>query len=498
MDKKLDFVRKRDGRVVPFDRQKIADAIFRAARSLGGQDKYLAEDLAEAVRLYLLKQYEKEIPSVEDIQDIVERVLIKTGHARTAKAYILYREKRARIRRIREGIRPEDADLLESERHNLVRNVNISVRESSDNISLWNKERIIDTLVRETGLSPNIAELIVGEVEEEVLASKVRELSSSLVRELVNAKLAAYGFEEARNLHARLGVPVFDVRRLFEEPSYAPDSLSLKMGRHIKKEFALLHVIPGPAVEKHLTGEIFIHNLEGIDKFFSVSVSPASAETLSAERINGFVSSMSDFVDGDIVIRVPACPPAFLLGNLPSPVIFEIDTANACPADCFSGPFISRISESFPGALPAARAGRIGSVNVSRPSGKDLAILNRMTIDISLIRESRDFPLLLEDMVGLCLETMEKQEAFMSEIHGKRGMPEILSQARKAVEVELAGSSLPFDTLVEGFLTAMRDLPEQVILRFSARPGFPLGTGDIMRCMEPFIKKGMEVRVYHV
>ena len=90
-------VKKRDGRVDVFDKSKIANAIFKAAQSVGGEDKKLSEELASVVEMYLKDNYES-LPGIEDIQDIVEKILIETGHAKTAKAYILYRDKRARIR----------------------------------------------------------------------------------------------------------------------------------------------------------------------------------------------------------------------------------------------------------------------------------------------------------------------------------------------------------------------------------------------------------------
>jgi len=91
-------VRKRDGRVVDFKSRKIADAIYKAARAIGGEDRALADELAEVVTLFLDKHYSGDTPGIEDIQDMVEKVLIETGHAKTAKAYILYRQKRAELR----------------------------------------------------------------------------------------------------------------------------------------------------------------------------------------------------------------------------------------------------------------------------------------------------------------------------------------------------------------------------------------------------------------
>lgn len=85
---------KRDGRVVPFDVQKIADAIFRAAEAVGGKDRDRAVELAQKVLEYLYTNYKDETPTVENVQDAVEKILIEEGHAKTAKAYILYRHRK--------------------------------------------------------------------------------------------------------------------------------------------------------------------------------------------------------------------------------------------------------------------------------------------------------------------------------------------------------------------------------------------------------------------
>ncbi len=89
---------KRDGRTVDFDVEKITDAIYKAAKVLGGKDHDTAKFLARQVEVYLLEICHNEIPTVEQIQDAVEKVLIENGHARTAKEFILYRAERTRVR----------------------------------------------------------------------------------------------------------------------------------------------------------------------------------------------------------------------------------------------------------------------------------------------------------------------------------------------------------------------------------------------------------------
>lgn len=91
-------IKKRDGREVPFNIEKISNAIFKAAQAAGGQDYQTSMDLADKVIVLTGERFRGTIPGVEDIQDIVEKVLIESGHAKTAKEYILYRAERNRVR----------------------------------------------------------------------------------------------------------------------------------------------------------------------------------------------------------------------------------------------------------------------------------------------------------------------------------------------------------------------------------------------------------------
>lgn len=102
-------VKKRDGRIVDFKKEKITNAIFKAAKAVGGEDLELAKRLTEEVVKILEERFPKETPSVEDVQDVVEKVLIENGHAKTAKAYILYRKEREKLREAKEilGVRDE-------------------------------------------------------------------------------------------------------------------------------------------------------------------------------------------------------------------------------------------------------------------------------------------------------------------------------------------------------------------------------------------------------
>jgi uridine kinase len=101
---KITQVIKRSGAVVPFNPERISNAIYRAAVEVGGRDRATADTLAKQV-VALLEQNAPDgrAPHIEEIQDAVEKVLIENGHAKVAKAYILYRDERARHRKQQEA-----------------------------------------------------------------------------------------------------------------------------------------------------------------------------------------------------------------------------------------------------------------------------------------------------------------------------------------------------------------------------------------------------------
>ena len=102
-EKTIIQIRKRDGRIVEFNQNKISNAIYRALIAMGKSEYQLAEKLSNKVMQKMVQQrYGLDntamVPSVEDVQDIVESILIEEGLSDTAKAYILYRHERRKVR----------------------------------------------------------------------------------------------------------------------------------------------------------------------------------------------------------------------------------------------------------------------------------------------------------------------------------------------------------------------------------------------------------------
>ena len=96
----ISYIKKRDGSQVPFDESKIADAVNKAAEAVNGDQQKIGQEISREVVSYLKIFYKdgKTMPDVEQIQDLVEKVLIEKGYAEIAKAYILYREQRSKLR----------------------------------------------------------------------------------------------------------------------------------------------------------------------------------------------------------------------------------------------------------------------------------------------------------------------------------------------------------------------------------------------------------------
>jgi uridine kinase len=107
---KIKQVIKRSGVLVPFNQNRITNAIYRAAVAVGGRDRKTAEEISDLVVQLLEESFStSEVPTVEDIQDAVEKVLIEKGHAKVAKAYILYRDERKRNREDRKTLASHSA-----------------------------------------------------------------------------------------------------------------------------------------------------------------------------------------------------------------------------------------------------------------------------------------------------------------------------------------------------------------------------------------------------
>ncbi len=145
----------------------------------------------------------------------------------------------------------------------------IYVATSSHIFERFNKDKIKDSLINETGIKEKDSDKIANEVERFIRNSSLDYVSSPLIREIVNAKLIEHGFEDVRRKYTRVGVPVFDMTKLINEGTrenanlqYNPETIHKLMGDRMMKEYTLTKVLPKDLANAHMNAQVHIHDLD--------------------------------------------------------------------------------------------------------------------------------------------------------------------------------------------------------------------------------------------
>ncbi|MCX6695489.1 MAG: ATP cone domain-containing protein [Candidatus Altiarchaeota archaeon] len=143
---------------------------------------------------------------------------------------------------------------------------NMRVRTSRASLDRFDSSRIVTSLVEETKVDPSFANSIAREVEKELGRMKLNYVTAPLIREIVNVKLLEHGMESVRARYTRLGMPIYDVRKLIEEGSseivqYSPEAIYRVMANQITREYSLINVLPVDLADAHMGGQIHIHDL---------------------------------------------------------------------------------------------------------------------------------------------------------------------------------------------------------------------------------------------
>ncbi|MDO8885401.1 anaerobic ribonucleoside-triphosphate reductase [Candidatus Oleimmundimicrobium sp.] len=139
---------------------------------------------------------------------------------------------------------------------------------SQQEINGWNKEKIIESLIKETNLASELAKGIADVVEQKILNSNLSEVTTSIIRELIDIELIQRGLTIAHKKHSHLGLPMYDVEQIIFNPNkensnttHNPESINLTIAESILKEFALRRVYSEDVALSHLVGDIHIHDL---------------------------------------------------------------------------------------------------------------------------------------------------------------------------------------------------------------------------------------------
>ncbi len=266
--RKVDSVRKRDGRVVPYDEQKIAEAITRAARSSGQDNPTIGRDLAGVVTMYLERYRDRETPASEEIQQLVEKILFDTGHAPIARSYIVHRERKGQPA---ESAAPPTDDLFPT-------NLLLVDGATRAEVAPWGRERITTALTKEAGLEPQAATEIAGAVEQKIFRLGQRRVSTTLIRELVNQELLSRGFGSKLRRQIVVGLPKYDLGQMVgaDEVRIDPEEMCRTIGQATLRQYALQEIFPRDVADAHIEGRFHLHDLEEPLKLHDLS--PSAAE----------------------------------------------------------------------------------------------------------------------------------------------------------------------------------------------------------------------------
>ena len=272
-----EWIEKRDGRRVAFDRERIASAVARAQVAVGEDDPSFAMEIAELVEYSLARRHAEAVhvgvTGIEEIQDLVERALIELGRAPVAKAYILYRDRRARAR--------DDApSLSEAE---AARGVRVA---GSEGFESWDRARVSSALVAEIGLGRERADEITQRVESRIVASGLTRLTETLVRELTLAELLAAGHADAIQRHEPVSLSKRDFEEQLNSSVESGERLDEGLGGALFARWAQDSVLPERFLAQHKAGALHLVGLDSLHRFQELAV-PAEVLLPGASGVQG-------------------------------------------------------------------------------------------------------------------------------------------------------------------------------------------------------------------
>lgn len=321
--------RKRDGMTVPFYLEKIENAVARAAEAARRDhgvdtDPQLAKRVAAEVVLQLdsrLSEYYVEpdangqrIPSLEDVQDLVEIVLAEMDQPLIVSVFKRYRKQREKSR---EKIRVRERG---GKSGSLTDAILLVESNSSSVVHAWDRQRIVKQLMDKTGLDPEKAVSVAKAVENQIIGSDMKFATTSLIREMVNTELETRGLNKQLEDLSLYRIPRDFIDQLMfaksDENSNIvsnnPEAVNLGLAEYLLKQWGLNTIFSEPVREAHRTGAIHLHDLgyphrvycsshsiEYIKKYglrdlsnLNTESNPARSASVLTGHLNTFLASM--------------------------------------------------------------------------------------------------------------------------------------------------------------------------------------------------------------
>lgn len=317
-------VRKKDGRVVPYEKSKIIDAIIKAGKITDEQNRASAQKASLLIESVLKERFfPGETLTTDIIAEAVDVVLKKENCILTAKAFTNFRDMKYRAKRKLKVSKLQEAPTNSTDISLMV------ITEANAVMTEWDKTKIAKALAKEARVPTDVAADIAQRVEKKIIASNLTHITTSLIRELVDNELVVLGYGKKMQQQMSLGIPLYNLEELIfskskENSNIAannPEAVNLAIAETVLKQYALSHIFTNDISLAHLNGEIHLHDLgyptrvycsthslEYIKKYglhlenLNICSSPARhAHTLTG-HLNTFLASMQAYYAGALGI----------------------------------------------------------------------------------------------------------------------------------------------------------------------------------------------------
>ncbi|MCK4648866.1 anaerobic ribonucleoside-triphosphate reductase, partial [bacterium] len=293
-------------------------------RIAGGKDKRLAFKVAEKVEDYLRERYLLgETITVAAVHDAVKKVLVREKHTLTVRAYISsYNRKEEMRKRLRVAKKVK--------KMSSVTDLTLLVTApSAEEMLPWDKEKIVEALIKEADLPLEAAYQVAREVEKKIFASELKQVSTGLIREMVDNELLSLRYDKQLKKQRTIGVPTFDLEQFIFSKSlensnisaYNPEAVNLMIAETTLKQYALNNIFSREVADGHLEGKIHLHDLgypvrvycsshslEYLKKYglqlenLDIISSPAKHARTLTGHLNTFLASMQAYYAGALGI----------------------------------------------------------------------------------------------------------------------------------------------------------------------------------------------------
>lgn len=261
---------KKDSNRERFDPAKIRKGILIACEKRPVSQE-MVERLINEIEQELRKQDTTEVKSTLIGEIVMEKLklLDEVAYIRFASVYRQFTDIESFEKEL-ENFKVEVVNYSDNARNNDTTDLSLMVSAASKGtVAAWNRQMIVNALIKEAQLNKEEAEGIAKSVEEKVKKAKIKSISVSLVRELVDNELFIRGFKRKLERQKIVGMPIFDLNNIIfnktKENSNVihnnPEAVNLAIAENTLKQYALSEIFSEDVADAHLTGKIHLHDL---------------------------------------------------------------------------------------------------------------------------------------------------------------------------------------------------------------------------------------------